>query len=110
MNTAKKLRLGVIMDPIEDIKVYKDSSFAMLLAAQKRGWELYYILAQDLFAEDTRIKTSACRIRVEDNTEHWFDLDGHRNHRTGFSGRGADAQRPAFRYGIYQHHLPAGHR
>ncbi len=75
MNTAKKLRLGVIMDPIEDIKVYKDSSFAMLLAAQKRGWELYYILAQDLFAEDTRIKTSACRIRVEDHAEHWFELD-----------------------------------
>ena len=32
-------KLGIIMDPIERIKIAKDSSFAMMLAAQKRGWD-----------------------------------------------------------------------
>ncbi|MCG8098569.1 MAG: glutathione synthase, partial [Candidatus Thiodiazotropha taylori] len=31
------IQLGVVMDPIETIKIYKDSTFAMLLAAQRRG-------------------------------------------------------------------------
>ena len=38
-----QLKLGIVMDPIESIKTVKDSSFAMLLAAQKRGWPLYYM-------------------------------------------------------------------
>ena len=33
-------RPGVVMDPIDSIKSKKDSSFAMLLAAQARGWSL----------------------------------------------------------------------
>jgi glutathione synthase len=75
MGKARKLRLGVIMDPIADIKVYKDSSFAMLLAAQQRGWELYYMLAEDLYAEGNSARASARRIRVEDRNEHWFELE-----------------------------------
>ena len=34
------IKLGMVMDPIETVKTYKDSSFAMLLAAQARGWQL----------------------------------------------------------------------
>ena len=74
MGKARKLRLGIIMDPIEDIKVHKDSSFAMLLAAQKRGWELHYMLAEDLYLEGNTAKASARRISVEDHAEHWFEL------------------------------------
>ena len=36
-------KLGIVMDAIESIKSYKDSSFAMLLEAQRRGWEIHYI-------------------------------------------------------------------
>ncbi len=77
MSTTRKLRLGIIMDPIEDIKVYKDSSFAMLLAAQSRGWELHYMLAQDLYVEGAQARASSCRIRVEDRVEAWFELGAH---------------------------------
>jgi glutathione synthase/RimK-type ligase-like ATP-grasp enzyme len=34
-------KLAVIMDPIQDIKPHKDSSLAMLLVAQKRGYEIF---------------------------------------------------------------------
>ena len=35
------IKLGIIMDPLPSINIKKDSSFAMLLAAQKRGWILH---------------------------------------------------------------------
>jgi len=40
--------LGVVMDPISTIKPHKDSSFAMLLEAQRRGWELRYMEMGDM--------------------------------------------------------------
>lgn len=46
------IKLGMVMDPIETVKTYKDSSFAMLLAAQARGWELNYMEMQDMYVRD----------------------------------------------------------
>jgi len=46
--------LGVVMDPIGAIKVRKDSTLAMLLAAQARGWSLHYMELGDLSARDGR--------------------------------------------------------
>ena len=43
------IKLGVIMDPIGSINIKKDSTFAMLLEAQARDWEIYYMEMADLF-------------------------------------------------------------
>ena len=67
------IKLGVIMDPIETIRVYKDSTLAMLLAAQTRGWELYYMEQDDLFLRDGRCHAEMCWLRVSDDTQHWFE-------------------------------------
>ena len=40
---AKPLSIAVVMDPIDDIKPHKDTTLAMLLAAQRRGWEISYL-------------------------------------------------------------------
>jgi glutathione synthase len=45
------VKLGVVMDPIEKVNYKKDSSLAMLWAAQDRGWELYYMTPQDIFLQ-----------------------------------------------------------
>ena len=60
------------MDPLEAINVAKDSSFAMLLAAQKRGWTLYYMQQNDLFMEDDIARARARIITVEDKPDNWF--------------------------------------
>ncbi|MCO6413651.1 MAG: glutathione synthase [Thiogranum sp.] len=67
------IRLGVVMDPIGSIKIHKDSSFAMLLAAQARGWELFYMEQSDLFMQDGRAFASLRRLTVYDQRDHWFD-------------------------------------
>jgi glutathione synthase len=69
------LKLGIVMDPIESIKPYKDSTLAMMLAAQKKGWPLFYMQPQDLYLRDNHIYSRIQRIRVMDDAKHWFELD-----------------------------------
>jgi glutathione synthase len=68
------IRLGMVMDPIGTIKVYKDSSFAMLLAAQARGWELVYLEQADLYLRDGEACARARRLEVRDQDHDWFEL------------------------------------
>ena len=60
------------MDPLEGIKTVKDSSFAMLLAAQKRGWTLYYMQQSDLYMKDSIAMASTCITEVQDDPDNWF--------------------------------------
>ena len=46
------IKLGIVMDPIGAITPHKDSSFAMLLEAQRRNWTLHYMEMKDLFLLD----------------------------------------------------------
>lgn len=66
--------LGVIMDPIATIKPYKDTTFAMLLAAQQRRWPIYYMTQSDVFAKDGKAYANMQAITVRDNNDDWFDL------------------------------------
>ncbi|MEJ2618719.1 MAG: glutathione synthase [Candidatus Thiodiazotropha sp.] len=68
------IRLGVVMDPIETIKIHKDSSFAMLLAAQRRGWQIHYLQQQDLSLRDGVCWAESQRLHVEDNADKWFEF------------------------------------
>ncbi|TNF93455.1 MAG: glutathione synthase [Gammaproteobacteria bacterium] len=68
-------RLGIVMDPIQDIKIHKDSSFAMLLEAQARGWELYYMEMSDLRLDTGNVLAKTRSLEVQDNRDNWFKLD-----------------------------------
>jgi glutathione synthase len=66
------IKLAVIMDPIERIKVSKDSTFAMLLEAQKRGYEIHYLQACDLFLKNNTVFANTSKISVKDQPKDWF--------------------------------------
>jgi len=68
------IKLGIVMDPIGSIKVSKDSSLAMLLAAQKRGWELHYMEQGDLFLDDGSCHARLQNLVVRDDENDWFSL------------------------------------
>jgi glutathione synthase len=70
------IKLGIVMDPIESIKIHKDSSFAMLLAAQAKGWELYYLQQEDLTLRDGHCHARMRRLLVEDNPTGWYEFLG----------------------------------
>jgi glutathione synthase len=67
------IRLGIVMDPIHDINFKKDSSLAMLLAAQERGWSLVYMEQQDLYVEDGVAKALSSDLKVFDDTSRWYE-------------------------------------
>jgi glutathione synthase len=60
------------MDPIEDIKPAKDTTLAMMLAAQRRGWELLYFEQRHLWLRDGVAWARAHPISVRDDLRDWF--------------------------------------
>jgi len=68
------VRLGVVMDPIGSIKPYKDSTFAMLLEAQARGWEIAYMELGDLYMADGEARGSVRTAELEDRRSDWYRL------------------------------------
>jgi len=68
------IKLGIVMDPLPSININKDSSFAMMLAAQKSGWEIHTIYQADLYTENNKPKAHSRITRVDNNPDHWFDF------------------------------------
>ena len=70
----KQIKLGIVMDPISQVKVVKDSSMAMMLEAQKRGYEIYYMEMNDLYLDRGQARASTQKVKVFDDAEHWYEL------------------------------------
>ncbi|CCQ09931.1 Glutathione synthetase [Pseudoalteromonas luteoviolacea B = ATCC 29581] len=68
------LKLGIISDPISGFNIKKDTGFAMMVAAQKRGYEIHYMEMNDLFLLEGRAMATTSIATVYENTEHWYDL------------------------------------
>ncbi|MEO8669910.1 MAG: glutathione synthase [Tahibacter sp.] len=66
--------LAVLMDPIAAINPKKDSSFAMLLEAQRRGWQLRYMTAADLALRNAEPWARCAPLTVRDQSEDWHTL------------------------------------
>lgn len=60
------------MDPIDKIKVSKDTSFALLLEAEKRGYRIYYMELNDLYLRDGRAYGRLRGLRVRRDPDDWF--------------------------------------
>lgn len=68
------VKLGVVMDPIKDITYKKDSTLAMLLAAKRLGWELWYMEQPDLYLLSDQPRARMRPLDVMADPEHWFDF------------------------------------
>lgn len=69
------MRLGVILDPLDSLKTYKDSTYAIMLAAQQRGHHVDVIQRGDLYLRDGKIRCSAQAIDIDDDAGQWYRLD-----------------------------------
>lgn len=73
------IALGVVMDPINKIKPWKDTTFAMLLEAQRREWSIIYMTPADLFVRDGHTYARAQNLKVADSKANWFELGAPHN-------------------------------
>lgn len=68
------VKLGVVMDPITNINYKKDTTMAMLWAAQARDWQLFYIEQADLYLEESVARARMAPLTVFRDPEGWFSL------------------------------------
>jgi len=72
--TKNALKIGIVMDPIESITPYKDSSLAMLLEAQRRNAEIHYFQQSDLKMLSGKAIGHSQQLKVTDDNSSWFEL------------------------------------
>jgi len=67
-------KLCFVMDPIESIQIKKDTTFALMLEAQLRGIEIYYLESRCLFLADNKVSGLVSRIRVKDDPKQFVEF------------------------------------
>ncbi|MGM0701798.1 MAG: glutathione synthase [Pseudomonadota bacterium] len=72
--SERALQVGVVMDPIADLVYKKDTTLAMLWAAQARGWTLHYLEPEDLFLRDGRAFGQLRELEAFRDPAHWYAL------------------------------------
>jgi len=68
--------VGVVMDPIAHIKPWKDTTFAMMLEAQKRGFEIRIMELTDLSIQQQQAWGRYQRVEVQDHHQDWYRVTG----------------------------------
>jgi len=68
------MKLGIVMDPIDNIHFHHDSSLALLWEAAARGWELYYFEPEDIFLQDGSAYGDSALLEVFHDPQRWFSF------------------------------------
>ena len=71
---SQRRKVGIVMDPIESITPYKDSSLAMLLEAARRDAEIHYFQQRDLGLLGGRAVGQSTILTVRNDNSDWFTL------------------------------------
>ena len=66
------MKIALLMDDISQINPVKDSSFAMMLEATRRNWEIYTFDSHDMFVQEAQPYANVAPTSVYDNLENWF--------------------------------------
>ncbi len=69
------MKLAMIMDPIAQVKTYKDTSFRLLLEAQAREYECFYLEMSDLSIVAGEPMATVRQVTVRDQAEDFYDLE-----------------------------------
>ena len=68
--------LAVLMDPLATINPKKDSTLAMMLAAQAKGWTIYFLEQSDLFIQDGGVRANFQKLVLNESLTDWFEITG----------------------------------
>ena len=66
------MKLAVILDPLEEIKTYKDTTYAIMREAAKRGHGVYALMQGDMFLRDGTVSGYARELTLKDDAHDWY--------------------------------------
>ena len=69
------MKLAIILDPLDGIKTYKDTTYAMMVEAASRGHELHMLMQDGVMWKRGRVIGESCRIELTGNKERWYHID-----------------------------------
>ena len=72
------MKLAFILDPLDDIKTYKDSSYAMMQEAARRGHELFVLQQEDILCRNGAVSGRAASIQLTGAKTDWYALEARR--------------------------------
>jgi glutathione synthase len=67
------MKLAFIADPLPSFKIYKDSTYAMMVEAAKRGHELYFMLQEGVMWKGGRVLGESCRLTLTGKNDSWYE-------------------------------------
>jgi len=73
------MKIAFIADPLDHFKIYKDSTYAMMREAHRRGHELYAMLQEDLAWRDGAVTADVTRLHMTGDKSPWYKLEARRN-------------------------------
>jgi glutathione synthase len=73
------MKLAFVLDPLEALKAYKDSSVAMMREARRRGHEVHALEARSMYLRDGRVMASVRKLSVSDDDQAWYRADAARD-------------------------------
>ncbi|MFZ3321199.1 MAG: glutathione synthase [Usitatibacter sp.] len=66
------MRLAFVVDPLEKLKAYKDSSIAMMREAARRGHEVHALQAHDMLAAGGKVRAATVPLTLRDDDHDWY--------------------------------------
>ena len=66
--------MGVVMDPIATINPKKDSTLAIMLAAQSRGWQVSVFTLPDMVIADGKVQISSQQVTLHYDLDCWYNV------------------------------------
>ena len=72
------MKLAFILDPLDDIKTYKDSSYAMMQEAARRGHDLFVLQQEDILCRNGVVSGRAAAIQLTGAKTDWYALEARR--------------------------------
>src|SRR5512140_1327108 len=69
------MKIAIVLDPLDSIKTYKDTTYAMMVEAAGRGHQLYVLMQDSLMWKHGRVIGASCRLELTGDDKHWYRLD-----------------------------------
>ena len=69
------MKIAIILDPLDGIKTYKDTSYAMMVEAAGRGHELHVLMQDGVMWKHGRVIGESCRLELAGEKERWYRID-----------------------------------
>ncbi|WP_137936440.1 glutathione synthase [Chitinivorax sp. B] len=68
------MKIAILLDPLDSLKIYKDSTFAMMKEAADRGHEIHVLLQHELFVCDGKVQATIRQLHLTGDETHWYRL------------------------------------